>query len=67
MSEDILHEFDIRAGLTHSRRERMPKAVATEIREKHFRALTHLELSVIAVSDGPFDFELFLKKVPFNC
>ncbi len=55
MPENILHELDIRAGLTHSRRERMPKAVAAEIWEKHFRALIHLELCVIAVSDGPFD------------
>lgn len=55
MPENVLHELDIRAGLTHSRRERVPKAVAAEIREKHFRALIHLELCVIAVSDGPFD------------
>lgn len=55
MPENILHELDIRAGLTHSCREHMPKAVAAEIWEKHFRALALLKLCVIAVTYRPLD------------
>ena len=42
MSKNILHELDIRARLTHSRRERMSKAVAAEIRKPSFDLLPEL-------------------------
>ena len=55
MSENVLHELDIRPGFTHSGRECMSETVAAEIRQEHFRVFTFQKLLIVAIPDDPLD------------
>ena len=55
MSENVLHEFNIRSGLTHSGRECMFETVAAEVWQEHFRIFAFQKLLVVAVPDDSSD------------